>query len=264
MSIINYMSIFLVANWKMNLSRSEGISLIKRISAFLKESSYNETISIAIAPPATMLGEMEQIIYESGIKLAAQDCSSKDNGAHTGEISARALREYGCEYVILGHSERREYQMETSELISKKADLACRNDCLPIICIGETAKERVRGCALDIITKQLSTSLPDIIDEERLVVAYEPVWAIGSGKQPTNDQIQEVVELIWQVARSKYPSLRKENLNILYGGSVTPENCKELLRTGLVGGLLVGGASLVYDKFVKIIEIVFEENKILA
>lgn len=252
------MNKLLVANWKMNLSKGEGITLAKNISDFIENNDGARKVSISIAPSLPIVSEVSNLLLGTDIKLSAQDCSVKDNGAYTGEVSAKILRECGCKYVILGHSERRKYQGETSEIILKKAILAYKYGLTPIICIGETVEERANNATLEVLSQQLKflSGLRDYSDKE-LIIAYEPVWAIGTGKSPTTGQIQEVVFHIKSIGQS-------QNLKILYGGSVTPENCQELLNIPSVGGLLIGGASLVYNKFIYIVRAALEMEKALA
>lgn len=252
------MSKLLVANWKMKLSKKDSIALAKKISSFWENIELQNTVLVSIAPSMPILSEVGNIILQKGIKLAAQDCSVKNNGAYTGETSAEILRECNCEYVILGHSERRKYQNETSELIAEKASLAYECNLTPIICVGETVQQRERGIMLNVLKEQLMVllSLQKYVSRE-LIVAYEPVWAIGSGKVPTEKQIQEVVSYIRDVIQSEF-SIANENLKILYGGSVNTKNCRDLLQIQGVGGLLIGGASLVYNSFVDILKSAFE------
>jgi triosephosphate isomerase len=245
------MKTLLVANWKMNLARAEAVVLARKLSAFVRES---KSRTLAIAPSSVMLGEIEGIIAGSGIKLAGQDCSSHNIGAYTGEVNAQMLGDYGCEYVIVGHSERRKYHGETSEVVSQKADSAYKNNLIPIICIGESEKDREEGFAVESITKQLLASLPRQMVSEQRIIAYEPIWSIGTGKVPTTEQIREVVEVIREIVRN--------DVTILYGGSISPENSKEILKIPGLGGLLIGGASVVYDQIIKIIENAHKESVI--
>ena len=255
----------LVGNWKMNISKEEGLMLATRLNSFVAETRILEDrVTVSIAPPAPILSEIGNIISKNKIKLASQDCSAKENGAYTGEMSAKLLKECGCEYVILGHSERRKYHAENSELVSEKSMIAHKYGLTPIICIGETANEREQGVALEVLDCQLSPllSLPGYVDK-KLIIAYEPIWAIGSGRQPNKEQIQEVIACIERMIELK-SSINKKNLKILYGGSVTSENCREILQISRVGGLLIGGASLTYNEFIRILEISSEVTKALA
>lgn len=248
----------LVANWKMKLSRQEGITLAKNISDFFKDSNIKKSLSISIAPSMPILSEISNIILKSDINLAAQDCSAKDNGAYTGEVSAKILKECGCKYVILGHSERRQEQKETSELILKKTALAYKYGIIPIICIGENIYKKNQEDRIQELNRQLTPllSLREYSNKE-LIVAYEPVWAIGSGIIPTTQQILEVAQHIQNIMKSASFTTNK-NLKILYGGSVTSDNCQEILKISGIGGLLIGGASLIYDRFIRILKAAFE------
>lgn len=256
------MSTLLVANWKMNLSRKKSIELARQLSAFAKDKKiFKEESEVAIAPSNPIISEVAEIIFGSGIKIAAQDCSARDVGAYTGDTSATVLSEYGCEYVIVGHSERRQHYNEKSDIVFKKAALAYKNNIRPIVCVGETDYEREQGYLSDVLAQDLLVSLPVPSEHNRpLIVAYEPVWAIGSSKTPTLEQIKEAVDIIDRIVKRKL-GFKKDKLTILYGGSVTTKNCNSILKVPKVGGLLIGGASLTYDVFTQIIESVFEGNK---
>jgi triosephosphate isomerase len=259
------MKALLVANWKMNLSLAKATILAGALRDFVNSSRMlTKDKKLAVAPSAVMMGDVRQALIGSGIRLAGQNCSANEAGAYTGEVSAESLLEYGCDYVILGHSERRKYHMETSEEVSKKSEAALKNKLTPIICIGESAEDRKNGFVIERITKELNLSLPNVLyDATSIVIAYEPIWAIGSGRVPSIEEIREIMELIAHIARRKF-SFRLGEVTILYGGSVTPENSRDILKIPGVGGLLIGGASIIYEQLVQIIELAFKEDAALT
>lgn len=232
----------IAGNWKMN-----GLSVARReIEALISKlgGSAPEDRDILICPPATLVAAFAASYSDEGIQIGGQDCHPETNGAHTGDISAEMLADAGAAYVIVGHSERRADHGETDATVKSKAEAAFRAGLTPIICVGETKDEREAGKALDVVGAQLSGSLPE--SGEAYVVAYEPVWAIGTGLTPTNDDIGDMHDFI----RAKTP----EGTRLLYGGSVKPGNAKEILAITNVNGALVGGASLKADDFYPIIE----------
>lgn len=249
------MATLIVANWKMSLSRQKSLELAEAMGEFSKSSKIlTKDLAVALAPSALMLGEVGKGIAESGLGLAGQDCSELQEGSRTGDISAQVLKEYGCRYVIVGHSERRENQKETSEVVARKAEMAYQAGLTPIICIGESLQDREQGVAEQKLVQQLKESIPKLnYKMKRLIVAYEPIWSIGTGQVPTPSQIREVARLIGLTLNENF-SFKRDNLQILYGGSVSPDNCEEITKIFGVNGLLVGGASLKYDQFVQIIE----------
>jgi triosephosphate isomerase len=192
----------------------------------------------------------------SHIELGAQNMYHEDEGAFTGEISPKMLKAVGCTYVILGHSERRQYFKETDEFINKKAKKALASGFIPIICVGETLQEREKNITNQVVTTQITGCLKDIpkSDVEKLVIAYEPVWAIGTGKVATPQQAQEVHQLIRKVLGQLYSASSAEKVVIQYGGSVKPDNAKELLHQPDIDGALVGGACLKADSFIAIVQ----------
>lgn len=209
-------------------------------------------VDIALCPPFTALPIVAEVIRGSNIKLGAQNMHWEIQGAYTGEISGVFLKEIGCEYVIIGHSERRQYFFETDEIVNKKLKTALKLGLKPILCVGETLAEREQGKTFDVIKKQLAGAFQGIKAETEIVIAYEPVWAIGTGKTATPKQAAEVHKFIrdWLARQTQS---EKENLRILYGGSVTPENIDELMAEPEINGVLVGGASLKSDSFIKIV-----------
>jgi triosephosphate isomerase (TIM) len=201
---------------------------------------------MVLCPPATLITTVGWLLKDSAIRWGGQDCHAQAFGAYTGDISAAMLKDLGCTHVILGHSERRQYHKETSEEVLAKAKAAHAAGLIAIICIGETDAERTAGKANDIVSSQLAASVPDTATPENTVIAYEPVWAIGTGKVASNDDILQIHALI----RSK----SKVKSRILYGGSVKGSNAKEILHLANVDGVLVGGASLKADEFMAIAE----------
>ena len=205
---------------------------------------------LLVCPPATLIGLISEALQGSPVRLGAQDCHPDDAGAHTGDVSAVMLADLGCRYVIVGHSERRTDHHETSALVCAKAKAAQRAGVTPIVCVGETWAEREAGRTAAVVTQQVRESVPEESTPENLVVAYEPVWAIGSGRTPTTAQVEEVHGLIRRElsARVGEPA----GVRLLYGGSVKPVNARELLAVANVNGALIGGASLNADDFLAI------------
>jgi triosephosphate isomerase (TIM) len=197
-----------------------------------------------LCPPATLLAAVDAVLAGSGVALGGQDCHAAPSGAHTGDISAEMLADAGCGYVILGHSERRQHHGETDAIVRAKLSAALRAGLAPILCVGETLAEREAGRAIETVTSQLAGSLPESMPPDRLVVAYEPVWAIGTGRSATADDIAAMHLAI----RTRLPAATR----ILYGGSVNPKNAAELLAVENVDGALVGGASLKAEDFLAI------------
>jgi len=239
----------IAANWKMNKK-------IEEAQAFLDEFIplvWNERdVDIVIAPPFTALYTMANLLRITNIGLAAQDLFYEDKGAYTGEISPVMLTDIGCSYVIIGHSERRIYFGETNEIVNKKIRAARRHGLEVIFCIGESLSEREAGMTFDVLKRQISEGIRDI-SSDGLILAYEPVWAIGTGKTATPDQAQEAHESIRKTLSHLYGEPAK-GLRILYGGSVTPENADVLMACPDVDGALIGGASLKADSFAGIVK----------
>ncbi|MCF7791574.1 MAG: triose-phosphate isomerase [Victivallales bacterium] len=242
-------SLFIAGNWKMNKTATEAVEVLTALKENLQK--FEGKLEIAVCPTFTSLDRAVQTVKGSNIKIGAQDISDKESGAFTGEISAQMLLDLGVEYVIIGHSERREYHNETDELISKKAKTALNAGLKPIVCIGETLEERESDKTFDVITKQVKGSLNGISSEEILktTLAYEPVWAIGTGKTATPEQAQEVHQLIRKLLTEIYGEKTAEEVKIQYGGSVKPGNSAELMAKKDIDGALVGGASLKPDVF---------------
>ncbi|MDD5609738.1 MAG: triose-phosphate isomerase, partial [Ignavibacterium sp.] len=232
---------------------SGSISLISAIKNGLSEKGTDNLV--IIAPPYTSLETACALIKDTEIKLSAQNMHFEESGAFTGEISAGMLKSAGCEYVILGHSERRTIFSETDEIINKKLKKALSSELLPIFCIGETLEERESGKTNSIVERQISSGLDGISESDfnKIIIAYEPVWAIGTGKTATPDQAQEVHKFIRNLIEKIYSKNSAEKCIILYGGSVKPDNSAELLSQNDIDGALVGGACLKSYSFLEII-----------
>ena len=242
----------IAGNWKMNNDLNATQNLISNLA---KSLNNNENCDIIICPPFTSLSEANSQIKNTAIKLGAQNMYFENEGAYTGEISAQMLKSAGCEFVILGHSERRAIFNESDSLINKKIKKAISSGLKPIFCVGESLEQREKGVTKDIIKTQVTEGLKDISAEEikTLIIAYEPVWAIGTGKNATPEQAQEVHKFIRSLIKEKYSDEDAENMIIQYGGSVKPDNAKDLLSQKDIDGALVGGASLKADSFLGII-----------
>ena len=238
-------------NWKMNglkASAAEIGDLAERLT-----TGERPGCEMLICPPATLLSIFAPLTEAAGIGLGAQDCHPKASGAHTGDISAEMLADIGCSYVIVGHSERRADHGETNEIVNAKALAAHRAGLIAIICIGETEAERDAGKTLDVVVGQIKGSVPEGATAENTVVAYEPVWAIGTGRTPSTDDVAEVHTLIRKELSGALGATAGA-MRILYGGSVKPSNARELMAVANVDGALVGGASLKAADFWGIIE----------
>ncbi len=240
--------IILAANWKMNKSFTEAEDFIFNLTEYLEKDSF-DPVKIVICPPALYLEMISDYAVETGFFTGAQDVSVHDIGAFTGEISASMLASMEVDYCIIGHSERRKYHAETDDLIGKKMKILQSVDIIPIVCIGETGIEREQGKTEAIIEQQLSGIFTGKEIKDKIVLAYEPIWAIGTGKTATPDQAQEMHHLIRNWMKIEYSSEFANNLPILYGGSMKPENIKELLSQPDIDGGLIGGASLDFEKF---------------
>ncbi len=243
----------IAGNWKMNKDLGESIQLVTELKEAL--GSKNPAVEVVVCPPFTALAVVANLVKGSRIKLGAQNMSEHNDGAYTGEVSWRMLKSVGCSHVILGHSERRQFFHETNELINLKTKKALANDLRPIVCVGETLEEREKGVTNDIITHQVGGVLDGIssTDMERVVVAYEPVWAIGTGRNATPLQAQEVHQLIRKVMGQMFGWVVADRVPVQYGGSVKPENAADILAQSDIDGALVGGASLTKDAFTSIV-----------
>ncbi|AEB09808.1 triosephosphate isomerase [Desulfobacca acetoxidans DSM 11109] len=241
----------IAGNWKMHLTLAESAALARTVRTDLKETAVAEVV---LAPPFTALSVVAQELAGSPVQLAAQDVFWELQGAYTGAISPRMLQDVGCRYVIIGHSERRQYFGETDATVNRKIKAVLTVGLQPMMCIGETLAQREAEETLAVITSQLTGGLADLLPEEinRLVIAYEPVWAIGTGRTATPEQAQEVHSFIRQLLAKQVRPDIAYGLRLLYGGSVTPDNIKVLAQAPDIDGALVGGASLKADSFLKI------------
>lgn len=244
----------IAGNWKMNNDLQRSVNLIEELKSKLANKTVN--CDVVICPPFTSLYEAKKIIDGSIIKLGAQNMFYEDSGAFTGEISAPMLKSVGCEYVILGHSERRTIFGEKDEMINKKVRKAISQNLKPILCVGETLEEREKDVTEKVVKRQIEKGLNYVTPDEVLsvIIAYEPVWAIGTGKTATPEQAQEVHAFIRKLLASMYSKDFAELIPIQYGGSVKPDNAKELLSQKDIDGALVGGACLKADSFIGIID----------
>jgi triosephosphate isomerase len=229
-------------NWKMNGSRASLDELALMSTGFTP--ALRQKLDIMICPPATLVLAASQRAVGTGIAIGGQDCHANDAGAHTGDLSAGMLFDAGATAVIVGHSERRADHNESDATVRAKAEAARRNALIAIICVGETRADREAGKTLAVVRRQLKGSIPDHMTSRDLVVAYEPVWAIGTGLTPTAADVAEVHAMIRQDLRRIVGKEEAEKVRILYGGSVKPSNAKELMSVPNVNGALVGGASL--------------------
>ncbi len=238
-------------NWKMNTTPSEGLELAKAVAAGRGNVSHD--VKVVVAPPFTHLSEVVKATRGTGVSVAAQNCAEHAKGAYTGEVSAQMIASLGVEYVILGHSERRQYYGETSEILARKMTQAFDNRLTPIFCIGESLGERESNRHEQVVAEQLEVVL-NLTPEQfgQTVVAYEPVWAIGTGKTATSDQAQEMHAFIRKSRAAKFGAQAADNCTILYGGSANPGNARELFSKPDVDGGLIGGASLKADDFLAV------------
>jgi len=238
-------------NWKMNKNFPEGIELIKDI---LEQSKKVDKSELIVSPPYIFLSEAASLLSNSNIGLAAQNCSNNESGAYTGEISASMLSSVGANHVVLGHSERRAYYGETDESINQKIKLCIAKNLNPIVCCGEVLQERENKEHFEVVANQLKGMFENISPEEfkNVIIAYEPVWAIGTGKTASPEQAQEIHEFIRETIKNSYGSELANDLSILYGGSCKPSNAKEIFAKPDVDGGLIGGASLNADDFIAI------------
>ncbi len=245
--------VIIAGNWKMYKTVDESIELVN----LLKRSVIDiNDVEIVVCPPFTSLSDVRETIMGTNIKLGAQDCYWEKEGAFTGEISCSMLRSAGCEYVIVGHSERRQFFGETNETVNKKAKAALKEGLKPIVCVGEKLADRQAGKTFDVVKDHVMNSLSGLTAEDMLkvVIAYEPVWAIGTGVNATKEQAEEVHKYIRELLRKAHGSEVADSVRIQYGGSVKPENIRELIAEKDVDGALVGGASLKADSFTQIIK----------
>jgi len=253
---INFMEkdrrLIIAGNWKMNKTVAEALDLVQDL---VREVQQVKEVDVVICPAFTALGEVSKKVIETNIRLGAQNMSEQAAGAYTGEIAAEMLKEFLVRYVILGHSERRQYQEETDSLISKKALAAHAASIKPIVCVGETLEQRDSGVTNDVVGSQVKGSLAGLTSSQMLetIIAYEPVWAIGTGKTASSEQAQEVHHFIRGVLSDLHGDDVSRQVRIQYGGSVKPGNARELMGQPDIDGALVGGASLDAKSFSEII-----------
>jgi triosephosphate isomerase len=242
---------FLAGNWKMHKTISEAVEMVK---ALKEESPQLTDAELVVIPPYTMLSEVKKVIEGSTIQLGAQNIFWEEKGAFTGEISPPMLKDAGCQYVTIGHSERRQYFGETNETVNKKIKAALAHELTPIMCIGESLEEREKGNTMDKVGTQINSGLEGLGKDEirRIVIAYEPIWAIGTGVTATPSQAEEVHSFIRKKLTEKYGNEIASYAIILYGGSVKPANTYSILKENNINGALVGGASLEADSFIQI------------
>ncbi|KRN66686.1 triosephosphate isomerase [Pediococcus cellicola] len=242
----------IAGNWKMNKNPKETTEFVNAVKDQLPESNKVESV---IGAPAVDLQALLDAAKGSNLKVAAENCYFEDEGAFTGETSPKVLSEMGVDYVIIGHSERRQYFKETDEDINKKAKAIFANNMLPIICCGETLEQREAGQTNDWVSGQITNALKGLSAEQvaSLVIAYEPIWAIGTGKTASSDQAQEVCQVLRETVAKLYDQTTADKVRIQYGGSVKPANVKELMGKEDIDGGLVGGASLVPDSFLELV-----------
>ena len=246
----------IAGNWKMNGLRADGLALARTLAERMR-SAGDAGFDMVVCPPFTLVAEIGLAIDGSGIALGAQDCHKKQHGAHTGDVSAAMLADLGCRYAIVGHSERRSAHADTDAVVKNKASAAHSQGLVAIVCVGETEDERDKGATLSVVTRQLAGSLPDGASASNTVIAYEPVWAIGTGRTPGSGDVAEVHALVRDRVAVKLGlgkgrgegETQARATRILYGGSVNPSNAAELLALDDVNGALVGGASLKGDDF---------------
>lgn len=244
---------FIVAgNWKMNTTVPEGIQLAKDVVGMAKDLPAN--VELVVAPPFTHLALVGEALKGSKVKLSAQNCADHEKGAYTGEVSVGMLTSVGCEYTILGHSERRQYYGETDQKLVEKTRLALAAGLKVILCVGENLEEREAGKHFEVVTEQTKAVLYNFTAEEmaKVVIAYEPVWAIGTGKTATAEQAQEIHACIRSVVAEKFGVEVAQDMTILYGGSCKPSNARELFAQKDIDGGLIGGAALKAEDFLGI------------
>jgi triosephosphate isomerase len=238
----------IAGNWKMNGLSADGSSLAKALAEKMKGAS-GHAFDMLVCPPFPLIGMVAQAVAGSGIAVGGQDCHMKEKGAHTGDTSAWMLKDAGCGWVIVGHSERRTDHGETDAIVKAKAEAGLAAGLKIIVCIGETLAEREAGRTLEVNRTQFQGSLPDGATADNVVIAYEPVWAIGTGKVATPEQAQEVHAAIRAEIKSRLGDAVAARMRILYGGSMKPDNAKELIAKPDIDGGLIGGAALKADDF---------------
>ncbi|SNR77502.1 triose-phosphate isomerase [Desulfurobacterium atlanticum] len=241
----------IAGNWKMNKTVTESIEFAKGFIEAVKDVTDRD---IMIAPPFTSIYPMAEVLKGSNVYLGAQNMYFEEKGAFTGEVSPIMLKDAGCKFVILGHSERRYIFGETDELINKKVLSAVSHELIPVLCVGELLEERELGKTFEVVERQLSEGLKGVPESAEFVIAYEPVWAIGTGKTATPQLAEEIHSFLREKLTELYGKSKADSVRILYGGSVKPENVEGLMAMKNIDGALVGGASLKVDSFEKIVK----------
>lgn len=243
----------IAGNWKMYKTADEAADSVRQLAESVRAVA---DVDIMVAPPFTALAAVFAVIQDNPVALGAQNLHWEKEGAYTGEISAPMLKSAGCDYCIIGHSERRQYFGETDETVNKKIQAALRAELKPVVCVGETEKERDAEQTFSVLDKQLKKGLINLVSEqlETLIIAYEPVWAIGTGKTAGNDQAQEAHRFIRSVVEKNFGRALSDGVRILYGGSVKPGNIVGLMEMPDIDGALVGGASLDAESFSQIVK----------
>ena len=248
-----YRKTVIAGNWKMNKTPSETKEFMTQLKAILPKGRWCD---VALCVPAVCIPAAVRAMRETRVGIGAENCNANASGAYTGEIATNMLVDAGCKYVIIGHSERRQYYNETDFTVNKKVHAAINAGLIPIVCVGESLEQRELGITMELIALQVKSALAGVPAEKlrKCVIAYEPIWAIGTGLTATPEQAEEVCENIRTVVRKLYSSKNARAISILYGGSMNDKNAFELLAQPDIDGGLIGGASLVPEKFVKIIE----------
>lgn len=241
-------------NWKMNKNLQEGVALASELKGLL--NGVKVKCDVVIAPPLTHVASVVDAVKGSIVGVAAQNCADKEKGAYTGEVSAEMIQSTGAQYVIIGHSERREYYGETNEIIKNKITLALQNGLTPIVCFGEVLAQREAGKHFEVVKSQVEEAMFGFSAEDfgKMILAYEPVWAIGTGKTASAEQAQEIHAFVRGIIVEKFGKQVADDCTILYGGSCNPSNAKELFSNPDVDGGLIGGASLKAADFMAIIQ----------
>ncbi len=239
----------IIANWKMNPSINDGIMLLEKIKEDIK--NHNSSSKVVICPPSLITMHAISIFSDTSVSIGSQDCHYEETGAFTGDLSFKMFEEIGCEYAIIGHSERRSYHFENNLIINKKLKSLRDSQIIPILCVGESMDEKNSGKAHEAVMKQIDESGINLINLNPIIIAYEPIWAIGSGEIPKSNEIMSMHKIIHQKIRVESNS---DDIKVLYGGSVNAENVKKIFSIPGVDGALIGGASLKKTEFFQILE----------
>lgn len=243
----------LAGNWKMHKTISESVGLVNELNGLIGKIYERDVV---VCPPFTSLHAVRDALKETVIKLGAQDVFWEEKGAYTGEVAPLMLRDAGCTYVIIGHSERRKYFSETDSMVNKKAHAGFNAGLIPIVCVGETLEQREAGKTRTVVEEQVRGALKDLtsLQIEKLVIAYEPIWAIGTGKTDSPEEANNTIKTIRNIVASLYGDESAQKTRILYGGSVKPDNIDSFMREKEIDGALVGGASLEAVSFARIVK----------